>query len=503
MKTYLAVYLVSFLSAVFLTPFVIWFAHRLRLYDSRGIRKIHKHTIPRIGGTAIFLSTLIAVVAILFIDNDIGKSFSKTQNQIFVLLGAGAFIFLIGLIDDVRGLRASHKLLAQVAASTILCLSGIRIISIDFAGVHALNLGWLSFPVTILWIVGVTNAMNLIDGLDGLAAGISAIAYVAIAAFSIFGSQIVMSIITLAVLGSLCGFLIFNFNPARIFMGDCGSMFLGFVLAGSSVICSVKSGTVVALALAILALGVPIFDMVFAMLRRFLEGRRIMSPDRSHLHHLLLDLGLRQRHVVVCMYIVTAMAAGAGLLMMLSQGTGAILIFICAIILQILVFRLVGAVNLKQALTGLRRKYAALRQRNNEVESYEQVELYFRRAKTFETWWHAVCFAAEKMDFSRVKLPLTNRDGSRRNLVWQKDNYNIGPEEHVDVTVPVRDRRAGGLLKLNVGIVTHNSLESAGHRTVLLTRLIEKYNLTSLPVNERKSPSQNKVTIQPASAGSS
>ena len=164
---------------------------------------------------------------------------------------------------------------------------------------------------------------------------------------------------------------------------------------------------------------------------------------------------------------------------------------------------LLAAVNLKQALTGLRRKYAALRQRNNEVESYEQVELYFRRAKTFETWWHAVCFAAEKMDFSRVKLPLTNRDGSRRNLVWQKDNYNIGPEEHVDVTVPVRDRRAGGLLKLNVGIVTHNSLESAGHRTVLLTRLIEKYNLTSLPVNERKSPSQNKVTIQPASAGSS
>jgi hypothetical protein len=345
--------------------------------------------------------------------------------------------------------------------------------------------------------------MNLIDGLDGLAAGISAIAYVAIAVFSIFGSQIVMSIITLAVLGSLCGFLIFNFNPARIFMGDCGSMFLGFVLAGSSVICSVKSGTVVALALAILALGVPIFDMVFAMLRRFLEGRRIMSPDRSHLHHLLLDLGLRQRHIVVCMYIITAMAAGAGLLMMLSQGTGAILIFICAIILQILVFRLVGAVNLREAIVGLKHKYAVLRQKSREVESYEQVELYFRRANTFKTWWHAVCFAAEKMDFLCVKLPLTNRDGTRRNLIWQKGNFNIGPERLVDVTVPVRDRRAGESLKLNVEITVNNSLESAGRRTVLLTKLMERYNLSNLPANKEKSQSLNKIARQPSVTGSS
>jgi UDP-GlcNAc:undecaprenyl-phosphate GlcNAc-1-phosphate transferase len=439
----------------------------------------------------------------LFINNNVSKAFAKIQIQVFFLLGTGAFIFLVGLVDDLRGLRALHKLLAQITASMVLCLAGVRIESIDFAGIYALNLGWLSFPATILWIVAVTNAMNLIDGLDGLAAGIAAIAYLAIAGFSIFGGQIIMSIITLAVLGSLCGFLIFNFNPARIFMGDSGSMFLGFVLAGASVICSVKSGTLVGLALAMLALGVPIFDMAFTMLRRYLQGRRIMSPDRSHLHHLLLDLGLRQRHVVVSMYMVTAMAAGAGLLMMLSQGTGAILIFICAIILQILVFRLVGAVNLRQALTGLRKKYLTLCQKNREVESYEQVELHFQRAKSFEAWWHALCFAAEKMDFSSVKLPLTNRDGSRRNLVWQKDNYNIGPEELVDVTVPVRDRRAGASLKLNVGIVTNNSLESAGHRTVLLTRLIERYNLANLSVNKRTGLSEKKASGQSVSVGSS
>jgi len=501
MKTYLAVYLGSFLLAVLFTPAVIWVAHRLRLYDGHSIRKVHKHTIPRIGGAAIFLSTMVLVAVIPFINNNVGKAFGEIRTQLFALLGAGAFVFLIGLIDDVRGLRVRHKLPAQVAAATVLCLAGVRIESIDIAGIYALNLGWLSFPATILWIVAVTNAMNLIDGLDGLAAGIAAIACGTIAVFSIFGGQIIMAVIMLAVLGSLCGFLIFNFNPARIFMGDCGSMFLGFVLAGVSVICSVKSGTVVALALAVLALGVPIFDMAFTMLRRYLQGRHIMSPDRSHLHHLLLDLGLRQRHVVVSMYIVTAMAAGAGLLMMLSHGAGAILIFICSIMLQILVFRLVGAVNLRQALGQLRQKYASERQRNHEVESYEKVELHFRQAKTFETWWHAVCFAAEQMDFSRVKLPLTNRDGSRRNLVWQKDNANIGPEELVEVTVPVRDRREGKPLQLNVGIAANNSLESAGHRTVLLTRLMERYGPSNLSRKGRNTLSENEIVDEPVTAG--
>ncbi|MFA5423176.1 MAG: MraY family glycosyltransferase [Phycisphaerae bacterium] len=480
MKTYIAAYLGAFLLAVLFTPAVIWFAHRLRLYDGHNIRKVHKKSIPRIGGAAIFLSTIALITAVIFINNTIGKAFEEVRMQMFALLGTGVFIFFVGLFDDVRGLRARYKLAAQVAAALVVALAGVRITTIDIPGIFSLNLGLLSFPVTILWIVGITNAMNLIDGLDGLAAGIAAIACGAIAVFSIFGGQVMMAVMMLAMLGSLCGFLIFNFNPARIFMGDCGSMFLGFLLAGASITCSVKSKTVVGLALAALALGVPIFDMAFAMLRRYLQGRRIMSPDRSHLHHLLLDLGVRQKHIALSMYIVTAMAAGAGLLMMLSEGTGAILIFVCAVILQILLFRIVGAVKLRWSLTQLREKYISGRQREREVESYEEVELYFQRAKSFETWWHAVCFAAESMDFSRVKLPLTSRDGTRQDLIWQKNNVNIGLGEQVEMTVPVRDRRAGGPLQLNVGILTNNSLESAGHRAVLLTKLIERYGLSHL-----------------------
>lgn len=253
--------------------------------------------------------------------------------------------------------------------------------------------------------------------------------------------------------------------------------------------------------LAVLSLGVPIFDMVFTMLRRYLQDRRMMSPDRSHLHHLLLDLGLRQRHVVICMYIMTALAAGAGLLMMLSHGGAAILIFACAIILQVLVFRLVGAVNLRKTLVGLRQKFASSYARKQEVGHYEQVELYFQQAKSFDTWWHAVCFAADEMDFCRINLPLTNRDGSARNLVWQNEAANADPSKLMQVTVPIQDRREGPSLQLNVGIVINNSLESAGHRTALLTRLMERYGLASLSPNEKERPAKTADPAELAAVG--
>lgn len=249
MKTYATIYFVSFFLSVILTPLVIWVGHKLQLYDVCNVRKIHKETIPRIGGSAIFISTMVLIVAVLFLNNHLGRALVAVRGRVFALLATGTFIFLVGLVDDVRGLRAKHKLLAQLAAAITICLAGIRIEQINVLGLYTVDFGWFSFSVTILWIVAVTNAINFIDGLDGLAAGISAIACGTIAIFSIASGQIVMAAIMLAILGSLSGFLIFNFNPARIFMGDCGSMFLGFMLAGASVICSAKSGTVVGLCL--------------------------------------------------------------------------------------------------------------------------------------------------------------------------------------------------------------------------------------------------------------
>jgi len=480
MKTYLFTYLCSALLALVITPIVIYTARALKIYDNPDVRKVHASAIPRIGGLAIFLSAISLAIAALFFDNNIGEAFRHAQTQVVALLAAGTFIFIVGLIDDLRGMRVRYKLLAQIAAATAMCFAGVRTESLNVANLFIINLDWLSFPVTILWIVAITNAVNLIDGLDGLAAGISAVVCAVIAVFAFEIGQPLMVVLMLALLGSLSGFLFYNFNPARIFMGDCGSMFLGFTLASASVLCATKSRTIIALALPTLALGLPIFDTIFSMLRRYLKRRGITSPDRGHLHHILLDMGLNHRQVVVIMYIVTAMAAGMGMFMMLTRDAGTVAIFFSVFLLFVLVFRIAGAVRVSDMLAGLREKKNISRNAKQEIETFEKTELHFQRAKTFDQWWQAVCLATEKMGFIRSSLPLSNRDGTKRVLVWEKESQNRETDNIVNMTLPIQDRRNGSQLKLEVKVCTNGSLESAGRRMTLFGRLLEEHSIASL-----------------------
>ncbi len=483
MKTYLAVYFGALLLAVIITPVIIYIANLLKIYDNPDIRKVHAQAVPRIGGAAIFLSSVALVITTLFLDNKIGQAFRSVQLQITSLLATSAFIFLVGLLDDLYGIRARHKLMAQVIAAAVLCLAGIKIDSLNFANLFTLRFGWFAFPITIFWIVAITNAVNLIDGLDGLAAGISAVACAVIAIFAIDRGQILMAVLMLALLGGLSGFLFFNFNPARIFMGDCGSMFLGFVLAAASVRCTIKSGTIVGLALPTLALGLPIFDTFFSILRRYLSRRGIMSPDRSHLHHKLLDMGLRHRHAVIIMYALTISAAGLGMFMMLTQGVGAIAIFLSVLLLLALVFRAFGAVRLRETIATWKRKHVVSHQVKHEMEEFETIELYFHQAKVFDQWWYAVCFAADKMGFIKGRLPIVNRDGTERILSWHKSpvDSDVDSLDIVTMSLPVRDRRASSPLKLDVEVHTNGSVESVGRRLALFGRLIEDYGIVHLP----------------------
>ena len=473
-------YLCSTLLALVITPIVIYIARALKIYDNPDVRKVHASAIPRIGGLAIFLSAIGLVIAALFLDNNIGEAFRRAQTQIVALLAAGTFIFIVGLIDDLRGMRVRHKLLAQIVAATAICLAGVRIDLLGVANLITVNLGWLSFPVTIFWIVAITNAVNLIDGLDGLAAGISAVVCAVIAIFAFDIGQPLLVMLMLALLGSLSGFLFYNFNPARIFMGDCGSMFLGFIMASASVLCATKSRTIIALALPTLALGLPIFDTIFSMLRRYLKRRGIMSPDRGHLHHILLDMGLNHRQVVIIMYALTAMAAGMGMFMMLTRDAGTVAIFFSVFLFLVLVFRVAGAIRLSDMLAGLREKKTISRDARQEIETFEKTELHFQQAKTFNQWWQAVCLATERMGFIKSSLPLVNRDGTKRVLVWEKDGQNGETDDIVKMTLPVRDRRAGSPLNLEVKVYTNGSLESAGRRVTLFGRLLEEHSVASL-----------------------
>jgi len=310
MQTYLCVYMGAVFVALAITPAVIALARRVDAVDRPGVRTVHTTPIPRIGGVAIFVSAISLILPVLFLDNRIGDAFREAHFQVSVLLAAATLIFIVGFIDDLRGLPARVKLAVELVAATVLCAVGVRVSALEITDGYLLQLGQWGAPLTILWIVGITNVVNLSDGLDGLAAGVSAVACAVIAIFAIYSENLVMAVFMLALLGGLSGFLFYNFNPARIFMGDCGSLFVGFTIASASAMCLTKSSALVGLALPVLALGIPIFDAFFAILRRFLERRSLFAPDRSHFHHRLIDLGLKQRHAVLAIYFCTCVATG-------------------------------------------------------------------------------------------------------------------------------------------------------------------------------------------------
>ncbi len=483
MKTYLAIYLGSTVLAIMMTAIVIHVAKRLHIVDIPGARKVHSKPIPRIGGVAIFVSMIGLVIPVLFLPNVVGETFRLIQSKVIILLGATGFMFLVGLVDDIRGLRVRTRLFCQLAAALVVCSAGIRIESIPVTASLTLGLGWFSWPFTLLWIVGITNAINLSDGLDGLAAGISAITCGVIAVLAIYNGDIVMAILMLALLGSLTGFLLFNFEPAKIFMGDSGSLFLGFTIASASVLSATKTETIVGLALPILALGIPIFDTLFSMLRRFLERRSLFAPDRSHFHHRLLALGLRQRHVVITAYTITLLAAGLGMFMLLTRNTQTVVVFISILLLLVVTFRVAGSVGLRETVAGLKQNYMISNQKKQEKENFENIELHFRQAEKFDEWWQAVRFAADKMDFVQSSLSLTNRDGTKRTLVWEKGDGDIPANEIVRMIVPVLDRRADSSLKIEIQVRANGSLESAGRRIALFTRLMDEHDIAALSKN--------------------
>jgi len=476
MTTYVAVYFGSVLVALIATPIVIWIAPRIGAVDRPGVRTIHERPIPRIGGVAIFVAAMSLIVAVLCIDNVIGEAFRARWLRMTMLLGTASFIFLVGLVDDLRGLPARIKFAAEVLAAVGLCAAGIRIEAIGLTSDLPLHLGHAGCVLTVLWVVGLTNAVNLSDGLDGLAAGISAIACGVIAVLAIHGGNTIMAILALALVGSLSGFLVFNFNPAKVFMGDCGSLFLGYTIAASSVMCMTKSSAIVGLALPALALGIPIFDTLFSMLRRFLERRSLFAPDRSHFHHRLLDMGLRQRHAVLAIYLLTVLFTGLGLFMMVCRDISALIVFVCILLLVVLVFRVVGAVRLRQTLAGLKEKHVLNQCCRQERATFEYLELRFDRVRDASQWWDAVCEAAGRMDFAWVSLKTTYPDGRIEEEIWRASEPKPGMSRLVTVTIPLAASNGDPPRRFEIAIWADGSLEAANRRATLFGRLIDEHS---------------------------
>jgi UDP-GlcNAc:undecaprenyl-phosphate GlcNAc-1-phosphate transferase len=470
----------ALLLAAGITPAVIWVACRINAMDLPGVRTVHGHPVPRIGGAAIYLSAVLAALSVLFLDNRVGAEFRSMGLQLGMLLCTATFIFLVGLVDDLKRLPARVKLLAELGASILLCIVGVRISRFAVTDQFVLQLGDWGCLLTVLWVVGVTNAVNLSDGLDGLAAGVSAITCAVIAIFALYSQNLMMAVLMLALLGGLCGFLFYNFHPAKVFMGDCGSLFVGFSLAASSMMCLTKSSVLVGLALPVLALGIPIFDTFFAILRRFLERRSVFAPDRSHFHHRLIDLGLKQRHAVIAIYAVACGAAGLGLFMMIRRDAGALVLFAGILLLLVILFRVVGAVHFKQTVLQLQRKHAITVQESQIRRTFEDLQLQFRRARSPEQWWQAICDAGEGFRFDSVSVVMTDHEGRARTRTWRRAGGSSDGSRMVTMNLPLAGHNGHKYVECQVTITAEPSLEWAGHKGALFSRLVDEHDLAQI-----------------------
>jgi UDP-GlcNAc:undecaprenyl-phosphate GlcNAc-1-phosphate transferase len=321
MRTSLAALLVAAIAAALLTPLARRLAFRWGAVSRPGGRNVHHSVVPRLGGVAIYFAIVLPLGAMFFVDSSVALQVRANALMAVGLLVGATSMAVLGVLDDTRGVRALWKLVAQLAIASFAFACGFRIDLVSLPVIGSVSMGIFAFPVTLLWITGIVNAVNLIDGLDGLAAGVVLFAALTNLVIAIVSGGAFIAVVMAAIVGALLGFLVFNFNPARIFMGDSGSYLLGYVLATSVLAGATaqKASTAVSLLVPCLALGVPIFDTLFSMVRRFLERRPIFSPDRGHIHHRLLDMGLTHRRAVLTIYAVSAIFSVAAIAISMGQ----------------------------------------------------------------------------------------------------------------------------------------------------------------------------------------
>lgn len=309
--------LIAFVIVFLGTPLVKKLAYKVNAVDEPEARKVHERPMPRLGGLAICLGFWLTVL------------FTQEMTQEFYgLLAGGLIITLVGIVDDIKGVTPREKLLMQIVAACIVIFAGVRVEGITNPFKEGLiNLGYFSYPLTLLWIIGITNAVNLIDGLDGLAAGISAIAAITLGIVAYMETSQQAAMLAFILAASVLGFLRYNFHPAQIFMGDTGSLFLGFNLSVIAIVGLTKSTTVISLFLPVIILGIPIVDTLFAIVRRYFSGKPIFCADKGHLHHRLLNLGLTHQGTVLVIYGVSLILSFSAIIMsMLTTAQGMLIL---------------------------------------------------------------------------------------------------------------------------------------------------------------------------------
>jgi UDP-GlcNAc:undecaprenyl-phosphate GlcNAc-1-phosphate transferase len=307
-KTYFALFIIATVSALFITPLIRRLCERFRFLDvPSDERRVHTRAIPRLGGIAIYLSLMLALSSLLFVSNLLTQNLHFYAPILFKVLVPSSLVLLLGAYDDVKGTNAIVKFVGLGVIASIFYAMGGRIeaLAVPFVGaVHFPPV--VGFFLTVFWLVAISNAFNLLDGMDGLATGAALFSSIVILVVALSGGHLVMVVVTIVICGALAGFLRYNFNPASIFLGDSGSLFVGFLLASLSLLGAQKATTAIAVITPILAFGLPVVDTTVTMARRLIGGRPMFEGDGEHIHHMLLARGWSQKRVVLILYAVCA-----------------------------------------------------------------------------------------------------------------------------------------------------------------------------------------------------
>jgi UDP-GlcNAc:undecaprenyl-phosphate GlcNAc-1-phosphate transferase len=426
MSTLTYVFIIALCAALILTPLVRRFALGRGMVQHPTARGSHTEPKPRIGGVAIFFSFILALVASIPLQTNISELL--IVYRYLAIFGGASLMFGTGLIDDVYGLKPSTKLLSQLIAGLITWYGGVQINVLSVTLYSGVEIGWLSLPVTLFWIVLVTNAINLIDGLDGLAAGVVLFVSLMMTVLCVVNQNYLVAIGFISLAGATLGFLRYNFNPASIFMGDSGSYFLGYAIATLSVMGSVKGQTTVAILIPFLALGVPIFDALLSPLRRFARGKKIFTPDHNHLHHKIMESGEGHRNTVLIIYSVTIILSAAAFSMVYVRDEKAALILLIPAAVLFFLFRKIGYLNYFaiDKLYGWLTDITESTKISGQSRTFLDHQIEVSRAKTIDEVWEAAtgAFSFLDLDLALLKLsPSCNFEKGVSELYnWNSEN---------------------------------------------------------------------------------
>ena len=447
MRSYLGLFFIAALFSLLVTPAVRTLGHWLRAYGQADEWREQPH-IPRLGGLAIFVAALAAWGLLLFVPNDVRARFLSEWHTMVVLMAPGTLVLLLGVYDDLVGATPWQKLIIETLAAGMVWWAGFRIVHLPIFGygIHSL---FLSLAVTVFWIVAMTNSFNLIDGLDGLAAGIAFFVTLSVFVVSLIQGNHFGCILAITLAGALLGFLRFNFSPATIFLGDTGSLFLGFVLATLAIHTSQKSSTLLAIVVPFAAFGLPVLDTLLTVVRRFLSGRPLFVGDHDHIHHRLLRR-FSPRAAALMLYALTAFFSLGSLLIIHSTGNLVALVAVLAgvsgwFLTSRLHYEELSELNahVSQALHSQRRVLA------NQI-LIRKVSGQLKEARALEGSWQVLVKALEALDFDSVTCQLSGwQNGSTPFLApWSRP----GEKKTGDcwtVSIPLRvGEKAVGQLQL-------------------------------------------------------